>query len=130
MVARPESQIRQVEENVRFLQETHHDALVVATRRNRRHTHVDRPARDFEGNTAILWQAFLSDVQYGHDLHTGDHRTHELTTRGARHVELAVHPVANDNLSLLRLDVNIARPLFDSLREQIVYPTNNRRIIV
>ena len=50
--------------------------------------------------------------------------------RAARDVELAVDAVADDDLLLLRLDVDVARALLHRLQEERVDPANDRRLVV
>jgi len=55
---------------------------------------------------------------------------HELLTGALRHVELAVDAVADDDVALLRLDVDIARALAHRLGEEAVDPGDDGRVVV
>ena len=55
---------------------------------------------------------------------------HELRGARARDVELAVDAVADDDLLLLRLDVDVARALLHRLEEERVDPADDRRLVV
>ena len=50
--------------------------------------------------------------------------------RPARHVELAVDPVPDDDLFLLRLDVDVARALLHRLEEERVDPPDDGGLLV
>src|SRR5690606_7276685 len=78
VVTLAETQLAQVEQHVRLVQQAHHDTLMVPAGWNRGYADVDAAPRNPEGNAPILWQAFFRDIQTCHDLDAGDHGTHEL----------------------------------------------------
>src|SRR5690606_41413297 len=88
--------------------------------RDRRYTHIDRTAGDFQRNTTILRQAFLCDVEPRHDLNARDNGAHELTRYTASHIKFTVNPIANHDLFLFRLDMDIARSLLHRSEERRV----------
>src|SRR5690606_2005145 len=98
VVARREPQIAQIQEDVGLLEQTHHDALVIAARRHRGDAHVDAAPGDAQRDAAVLGQALLGDIQPRHDLHARDDRAHELTAGTTSDVELAVDAVPHDDL--------------------------------
>ena len=92
---------------------------------------VDALAGDLQRDAPVLRQPLLGDVERRHDLHARDDRAHELLRLARlRDVELAVDAVADDDVALLRLDVDVARALLDRLREEAVDPADDRRVVV
>ena len=45
---------------------------LAVTRWHCRYPNVDRPAGDFQRNATVLWESFLSNVEFRHDLDAGD----------------------------------------------------------
>jgi hypothetical protein len=129
-VALGEAEIFQAEEHARLVEDTHDDPLEPAARRDRGDADVDALARDLEGDAAVLREALLRDVERRHDLHARGDRRHELLRGALGDVELAVDPVAHDDVALLRLDVDVARALADGLGEEAVDPRDDGRVVV
>ena len=130
VVARAEAEVRQVEEDARLVQETHDDPLVAAARRDGADADVEALAGDLLRDAAVLREALLGDVERALDLDAADDAVHEGARRAARDVELAVDAVADDDLFLFRLDVDVARALLHRLEEERVDPADDRRLVV
>ena len=84
----------------------------------------------FLRDAAVLREALLGDVERGLIFTRATMRAHERARRAARDVELAVDAVADDDLLLFRLDVDIARALLHRLGEERVDPADDRRLVV
>jgi hypothetical protein len=130
VVAGREAEVGQVEQNVRFVEQAHDDALEASAGRNGAHAYVDALARDLQRDASVLRKPLFRDVEPGHDLHARDNRAHELLVRLLRDVELAIDAVANEHLFLFRLDVNVARSLFDALKEERIDPSDDGSLVV
>ena len=113
-----------------LFEQTHDDALVAAARRDGADADVEALAGDLLGDAAVLREALLGDVERALDLDAADDAVHEGARRAARDVELAVDPVADDDLLLLRLDVDVARALLHRLQEERVDPADDGRLVV
>jgi hypothetical protein len=68
-----------------------------------------RAPLDLLGDAAVLRQALLGDVEAGLDLHARHDRLEEALVRGLRGVEVAVDAVADHDLLVGRLDVDVGR---------------------
>ena len=70
----------------------------------------------------------LGNVEGGHDLDPGDDRGGKFGRRWCvGEQQLPVHPVADAQAALLRLDVNVGRPQVGRARNQFVDDANDRR---
>ena len=130
VLARAEAEVRQVEQDARLVEQAHDDALVAAARRDGADADVEALAGDLLGDAPVLRQALLGDVERALDLDAADDAVHEGARRAARDVELAVDAVADDDLLLLRLDVDVARALLHRLQEERVDPADDGRLVV
>src|SRR5690606_4377899 len=68
-----------------------------------------------EGDASVLWDALLGDVEVGHDLQAADDGRAEAVDGGADvgPLEDAVDAVADDELVLVGLDVDVGGALAD-----------------
>ena len=75
-----------------------------------------------EGDAPVLGDSFFGDVEVGHDLQAADDGRAEAVDGGGDigPLEHAVDPVADEQLVLVGLDVDIGGPLVDGLDEQVV----------
>ena len=83
-------------------------------------TEVDLAAGDGEGDAAILRHAALGDIEVGEDLDTRDDGERHAERRRVHLVERAVHAVADLEVLLEGLDVNIGGAVGDGLVEDEV----------
>ena len=113
-----------------LVEHAHHDAFAVQ-HRNDRHADVDLAARHAQLDAAVLRHALLGDVQPGHDLQAADDRRLEAIDLRRHRLALqhAVDAVADLQPRLLRLDVNVARPRLDRLRQDLVHQPHDRRLL-
>jgi hypothetical protein len=121
--------VLEVLEHRRLVEQTHHDALAVAGRHGRE-TDVDVAAGDLDLDAAVLRDALLGDVEAGHDLDAAGDRRGEPLGRPDDLVEHAVHAEPHRDVSLERLDVDVAGALFDGLRHQRVDEADDGRLVV
>ena len=95
------------------VEDAQHDALAVQ-RRQGRDAQVDLLAHHPQLDAAVLRQAALGDVELGHDLDARDDRGLQPARRRLDVVEHAVDAVADLDLVLERLDVDVRCPLLDA----------------
>src|SRR5262249_2486333 len=115
----PEAQLFKVQGEVLPVEDAHHDAFAVHGRQGR-HAEVDRVSADVELYAAVLGEASLRDVQVGHDLHARDHRLGKVDRRRHHFVQNAVHAVANLELVLEGLEVDVRAAVADRLQQDHV----------
>ena len=104
------------------LVENPHDDPLAEEHRDHADADVDLASAHLELYPPVLREALLGDVQVGHDLDTADDRRLELADlRGDRGVlKHAVDAIADAQVVLVRLDMNIAGPLVQRLQEYLV----------
>ena len=111
-----ESELRHVQHQLVLVEETKDDFLA-EERREAGHTEVDllghALCRKPDLDAAVLRKTLLGDVQLGHDLDAGRDRVAELHRRLHHVVEDAVDAEPDPELLLVRLDVDVARPLLN-----------------
>ena len=78
-------------------------------------------------DAAVLRQAALGDVHVRHHFHPRDNREREMARRRRHFVKRAVDAVADFELSLERLEMNVARPVLDRLIKNQIDEANDRR---
>ena len=117
LVVGEEAELRQAEREVRLVEHTHDDRFAMV-RRHGRDTKVEVLAVDVDLDTPILRDALLGDLHLRHDLDTRDDRA--LKTLGGRiHLsEGAVDSVANAELLLHRLEMNIGSLHLDAVDDK------------
>ncbi len=127
-----EAELRHVEHQLVLVEETHDD-LLAEERRQARHAEVDvlRHAVVLEADldAAVLRQALLRDVELRHDLDARRDRVAELHRRLHDVVEQAVDAVADAQLLLVRLDVDVAGALLDRRHQDDVHQLDDRRLL-
>ena len=79
-------------------------------------------------DAAVLRQALLGDVELRHDLDARRDRVAELHRRAHDVVENAVDAVADAQLLLVRLDVDVARALLNRRHQHDVDQPHDRRL--
>ena len=97
-----------------------HHARLAEHRRQRRDAQIDGAPADRKVDAAVLRQTRLGNVQAAHDLHAADERGREVQRRRLQLVEHAVHAIANLELVLERLQVDVGRAVADGLVEDVV----------
>src|SRR5262249_42715702 len=105
-------------------------ALIAAARRDRADTNVEALTGDLLRDASVLREALLGDVERALDLDAADDAAHERTRGSTCDVELTVDAIADDDLFLFRLDVDIARALLHRLEEERVDPADDRGLVV
>lgn len=114
---------------IAFIEQAHHHALAVLGR-NGRDAHVDGLATDAQGDTAILREAFLGDVEFRHHLDTRHQQRGELTRRLQHRAQHAVNAKAYAQGALEGFDMNIRRAVLHRLAENGVDQADHRRVFV
>ena len=89
-----------------LVQQTQHHAFAMAGGQGR-HTHIHRPTRQPQRDTAILWQAFFGNVQLGHNFETRHHRGMQCTVRLDHILQCAVYTVAHHRAGFKRFNVDV-----------------------
>ena len=118
-----------VQDHRGLVQDAQHDALPEG-RRDGREAQVDVTAGDLDPDPSILGQTLLRDVQVAHDLDAARDRGLKALRRADDLLEHTVFAEADHDVSLVRLDVDIARPLFDGLVEDGVHQADDRSLII
>ena len=127
---RLEAELRHVEHQLVFVEQTQDD-LLAEERRQARHAEVDLLERAVDRepdlDAAVLRQALLGDVELRHDLDARRDRVAELHRRRHHVVEDAVDAEPDAELLLVRLDVDVARALLDRRHQHQVHEPDDRR---
>src|SRR5581483_5682992 len=124
---RREAERVQVHDDARAVEDTEDDALAVE-RRQRGDAEVDLLAHQAELDAAVLRQATLGDVELRHDLDARDDRRLEPARRALDVVQDPVDAVADLELVLERLDVDVRRALLDRAVDEQVHEADDRRL--
>ena len=90
-------------------------------------TKVDGLSGDRQGDTAILRDAALGDVEVRENLDTRDDGGGHLHIRRLHSIEGAIDAVANLEVVLEGLDMDIGRAVYDALVEDEVHEADDRR---
>ncbi len=112
-----------------LVQQAQYDTLAVAGG-HRRDAHVDRPAGNAQGDAAVLRQAFLGDVELGHDLDAGHDQRRERAARLEHFAQHAVDAEAYAEPVLVRLDMHVGCVVLDRFGQDGVDEADDRRIVV
>ena len=102
-----EAELGQVEGQVALVENPEHD-LLAEEHRQRRDAEVDDPVAHLELEPAVLRHPPLGDVELRQDLDARGERRLHLERRLHHFQQRAVDAVANPDLVLERLDVNVA----------------------
>src|SRR5512133_720488 len=91
-----------------FLVEDTYNCVLTKRTRHDGHTEVNRFGTEPDFKTAILWYASFRDIQFAHDLETGDDRGLEMhVDRLVGHVENTVDAVFDNDSVVAAFDMNI-----------------------
>jgi len=98
---------------------------------NHRHAHIDLAAAHAEFDSPVLRQAFLGDVQPGHDFQPADDRRFEAMDFRRHRLQLQhpVNAVTDDQSRRLRLDMHVARLGLDGFQQDFVDQPDDRRLL-
>src|SRR5262249_23882629 len=117
----------EVHDDARAVEDAEHDALAIE-RRQRRHAEIDLLAHQAELDAAVLGQAPLRDVELRHDLDARRDRRLQPPRWSLDVVQHAVDAVADLQLLLERLDVDVRRALLDGTVDEQVHQPDHRRL--
>ncbi len=126
---RVEPELRHVELEVRLVEEAEDDLLAPQSRQDA-HAKVHLASlAELQLDASVLREAALGDVELAHDLEAAGDRVLQLERR--RHLvdEHAVDAVADAELLLVGLAVDVARALLDGVEQDHVDEPNNGRIL-
>src|SRR5690606_6352309 len=113
-----------------LLVEQSQDRALAVTGGQGRYADVDWAATDAQGDTAILRQALLGDVELRHDLDPGDQRCVQLAPRPHHVAQGAVDPEADQRIPFERLDMDVGRAIATRLCEQRVDHPDDRGVVL
>src|SRR4051812_19875303 len=123
-----ETELGHVELQVALVEESHDDLLAEERRADGdAEVHLASLA-ELELDAAVLREAALGDVQLGHDLQTAGDGRLQLHGRLHRLEEHAVHAVADAEVLLVGLDVDVGGALLDGVEEDEVHELDDRRV--
>ncbi len=120
--------ILQLQEDAGFVQKPHHDAFPVGSGDDG-NPDIDVLPGNGDSNSAVLGESLFGDVQPRHDLHPGGDARLDPLGRGQHVIEDSIDAVTNYQIPFEWLDVDIACPLFDGLKEDRVHQANHRSLI-
>ncbi len=123
-----EPELLQVERQVALVQDPEHD-LLAEDHRQRGDAEVDDLVAQLQLDPPVLGDAPLGDVEVRQDLDAGGERRLHLHRRLHDLLERAVDPVADPDLLLVRLDVDVADALHHGVGEEPVDELDDRRRI-
>ena len=112
----------------RPIEHAQHDRFA-ELRGQRRDAQIDDAVAQRIADAPVLRQAALRDVQVGHDLEARNHGQGQLLGRRRHLVEGAVHAIADLELSLERLEVNVAGAVLDGLEQDQVDEPDDRGLV-
>ena len=98
------------------IENTKHHGLAEGGR-ERRETEIHLFARDHRADTAVLREAFLGDVQVGHDLQTRSHGRGQMLGRRGHLIEGTVDAVADLELVFEGFEVDVRSAVLHRLHE-------------
>lgn len=124
-----EAELGHVELEIRLVEEAQDD-LFAPDRRKARDAEVHLFAfAELELDASVLGQSSLGDVERRHDFEARCDGVLELERRGHLFDEHTVHTVTNAQFALIRLDMNVARALFDGVEKDGVAESNDGRVL-
>ena len=107
------------------------DRVLAVDRGHDRDAEVDRLVLDLQPEAAVLGDAALGDVEFGHDLDPGDDRRLELLVDRLHGLaEDAVDPVLDPDPLVLGLDMDVAGPFLDGGEDDRVDELDDRAVLV
>src|SRR5690606_18737100 len=124
------AELGQREEDAIFVEHAHDDPLA-EKHGDDAHAQIHLPAADRELDPAVLRQPLLRDIHVREDLDAAEDRGLESADLGRqlRGLEDAVDAIANGELVLVRLDVDVARALVDRLDDDLVDEPDDARLL-
>ena len=130
VVALAHAQVLELDEVAGFLEQAQGDALAVGGGAGG-DADVDVLAVEADADATVHRQALLGDVEVGHDLEAGDDGGLEAVDL-RRHVDLVQHPVdpvADAQLVLHRLHVDVGGALAVGLGDDLVHEADDRGLL-
>jgi hypothetical protein len=122
------AELRDVQLDRRLVEDAQHDAFA-ELRGQRRNAQIHLAATERDLDAAVLRDAALGDVQGSQHLDARDDRQRERLGRRRHFVEGTVNPVANLELVLERLEVDVARLVADGLPHDQIDEADDGRLL-
>ena len=120
--------VLKVERRCALVENTHNHRFAMGGGKTR-HTKVDGTPRDVDRNASVLWNAAFGDVETRHDLDAGDDCRSHGDIRSLHRVKRAVHTVADLEILLERLDVDVGRAVYNTLIENQVHELDDGIVV-
>ena len=92
-----------------------HDRLFAEKRGDDRNAEVGGAGANRHGEAAVLRETRLRDIDTAEDLDAADQRAMQFARERKRFPQIAIDPIADARVKLVRLDVNVGRPLADGV---------------
>ncbi|MNE52234.1 hypothetical protein D3C80_1468980 [compost metagenome] len=96
----------EIQTDAAFIQQTHHHPLAVIGRKHG-HPHIDGPAANLQRDTAILRDALLGNVQFGHHLNARCQQGRQLMLGSQNGFQHPINTKADHQFAVIGLDMNI-----------------------
>ena len=123
-----DAELLEVEGQVPLVEDSEHD-LLAEQRGKGRHAVVDDLLAHLQLDAAVLRHAALGDVELRHDLEARDQRRLELHRRLHDFLQRAVDAVADADVVLEALEVDVRRAALHRIREDGVDQLDDRRVL-
>src|SRR5664280_709426 len=123
-----ESKVLEWHHGSALVQDTHNDLLAIDGGQGA-DAEVDGLVLDAQGDAAILRLAPLGDIHVGHDLDAGEHAGLDIARQCLLFLQDAVDTVADTQVILLWLHVDIRRALDDGLSDDRVDQSDDGRVL-
>ena len=123
-----EADVLEIERRRALVEDTHNHRLAVR-RRQARHAKIDRASGHVDRDSSVLRNTALGDVETGHDLDARYDRGSHRNVRRLHRVQRSVHTVADLEILLERLDVDVGSAIHDTLIENQVHELDDGVVV-
>src|SRR6185436_16660098 len=127
-----ETELGHVKSQVLLIEQPEYD-LLAPQRRKRAHAEVELlflPSDiHLQHDAAVLRKPLLADVQLGHDFQAGGYRILQFQRRRHDRLQHTVNTEPNSKFLFVRLNMNVAGPALDCVREHQVHELHNGSLV-
>ena len=123
----PKPSLLEIQHHGLAIQQAHHHRFAVR-RGNGAHAQVEFLALHPLHDPAVLRQAALGDVEFGHDLDAADHRRGQVGRRALALFQHAIDAVAHLQPIFERFDMDVGRAQFHCALDHQVHQPDHRRL--